>query len=184
MGSPTPFRLYFYFMEIWKEVKGYENQYEVSNFGNVKSVDRYVNHWRGGESLMKGRVLKLSINSCGYFVVVLSNSNITKTFYVHQLVAIAFLNHKLCGYEVVVDHKDFNRLNNNLSNLSLVSARANVNQKHLPSNSDYTGVHRLKNSNKFQSHIVVKNKKKHLGTFDSEYDAHLAYEKALSEINN
>mgnify|MGYP000933641181 FL=1 len=70
-------------MEIWKEVKGYENQYEVSNFGNVKSVDRYVNHWRGGESLMKGRVLKLSINSCGYFVVVLSNSNITKTFYVH-----------------------------------------------------------------------------------------------------
>ena len=170
-------------MEIWKAIREYDNQYEVSNLGNVRSINRYVNHWRGGKCLMKGKALKPSVNSCGYLVVVLSLFSNSKTFCIHQLVAVAFLEHNLCGYDIVVDHKDFNRLNNNINNLALVSARENVNQKHLPSTSKYTGVHKLKNSNKFQSHIVIKNKKKHLGTFNNEYDAYLAYEKALSEIN-
>ena len=52
--------------EIWKPVVGFENIYEVSNIGNVKSVDRMVNHPSGSKSLRKGKVLKPFTDSDGY----------------------------------------------------------------------------------------------------------------------
>ena len=95
-------------MEIWKNVKGFED-YEVSELGNVKSL-----------KLGKERILKNSIDKKGYYKVNLSNKGKTKTFKVHKLVAMAFLNHKPCGYKIVVDHIDNNPLNNNVENLQLI----------------------------------------------------------------
>ncbi len=100
----------------------------------------------------------------------------------HKLVAIAFLNHVPNGYEIVVNHKDFNILNNKLSNLELVSQRENANRKHLKSTSKYTGVYWYKRDKKWKSRIQINGKNKNLGTFENEHDAHLAYQKELDKI--
>lgn len=76
--------------EIWKSISGYEGLYEVSNLGNVRSVDRVVQS-RWGDCKMKGRILKPGITKQGYFVVVLCKDGVMKTFKKSRLVAIAFI---------------------------------------------------------------------------------------------
>jgi len=73
-----------------------------------------------------------------------------KSFKVHKLVAIHFLNHNPCGYKVVVDHIDGNPLNNHVNNLRLVSSRENINLGYDKKNttSKYRGVHLNSKSNK------------------------------------
>ncbi len=155
-------------MEVWKTIKGFEN-YEVSNLGRVKSL-----------KYNKERILKFSILSNGYKVVDLYNNNIRKTKKIHQLVAIAFLNHNPCGMELVVNHKDFDKLNNNVNNLEIVTNRENTNKKHIKSSSKYVGVFWESNAKKWRSRICLKDGRKHLGLFKNEYDAHLAYQKELN----
>ena len=94
--------------EIWKDVIGYEGLYQVSNLGNVKSL-----------RFNKEKILKQRIGTKGYFAVCLRKDKIVKTKEVHQLIAIAFLNHKPCGYKLVINHIDFNQKNNNILNRHL-----------------------------------------------------------------
>ena len=58
--------IFFYFMEIWKDVKDYEGFYQVSSIGNVKSLDRNITHYKGGLSLLKGFVCKKTPDKDGY----------------------------------------------------------------------------------------------------------------------
>ena len=76
--------------EIWKDVCGYSVYYQVSNFGNVKSVDRHVNNRCGQYAIRKGKHLKFSPDKDGYLRVCLCVHNIKKTKAVHRLVATAF----------------------------------------------------------------------------------------------
>ena len=164
--------------EIWKPVVSYEFKYEISNFGRLKSLN-YNN--TGKECLMK-----LSIGKQGYYVIGLSDSNKQiklKTFKIHQLVAMAFLGHIPCGYKKVVNHINFNQLDNRVENLEIVTFRENTNKKHIKSSSQYVGVSWNKRDKKWISHISLNNKRFYLGSFKNEYDAHLAYEKALKEHN-
>jgi hypothetical protein len=163
--------------EIWKTIQGYEN-YEVSNFGNVKSKHRY---YKCGKSIMicKEKILKPYIIR-GYYSVML----LKKRFPIHKLVAMSFLNHVPCGHKEVVNHKDFNRLNNNLNNLEIVTQRENSNLLHIPHSSKYTGVSWNKNAKKWTSHIRVNNIKIHLGYFINEIDAHNAYQNYLINFLN
>ena len=55
--------------EKWKDISLYKGSYKISNFGRVKSMDRFVTHWRGGNRLIKGKILKLKIDRYGYAVV-------------------------------------------------------------------------------------------------------------------
>ena len=98
-------------MEIWRDIPGYEGLYQVSNLGNVKSA------------YLKGKLKKQRLNPNGYFGVNLSKDGKGKNANVHSLVAQAFLNHKPCGFKIVVDHIDDNRKNNKLSNLRLTNQR-------------------------------------------------------------
>jgi hypothetical protein len=93
--------------EIWKDISNYDN-YKVSSFGNVKNNNT-------------GRILKPS-KIGGYYCVGLSNVK-TKTFSVHRLVAVAFIENPEGRPDV--NHKDKNKLNNNLSNLEWVTAKEN-----------------------------------------------------------
>lgn len=73
--------------EIWKNVIGYEDSYQVSNFGNVRSLDRvYINN-KGAERYVKGKVLKNLKASHGYVGINLKR----KSYRVHRLVAEAFI---------------------------------------------------------------------------------------------
>jgi hypothetical protein len=72
---------------------------------------------------------------------------------------------------MVVNHKDFNKMNNNLLNLEVVTNRENSNKKHLKSSSNFVGVDYHKKSKKFRSRIVYKKKLLHLGFYDTEIEA-------------
>jgi len=167
-------------MEVFKDIIGYEGLYQVSNLGNIKSLKRL--NWRG--YLIQERMLKNTINAHGYYFVKLSNSGKQKTVAIHKLVAIHFLNHVPCGWELVINHIDFNKANNRLDNLEIVTSRENGNRKHLKSTSKYVGVSWVKKNRNWKAEMNINRKTKHIGCFKNEYDAHLAYQKALSELNN
>lgn len=162
--------------EIFKDIKDYEGLYQISNLGTVKSLDRISPDGRN----LKGVVLEKAL-SLGYHYVNLTKNGIGIKHRVHKLVAIHFLDHKPCGYDIVINHKDFNRQNNNVNNLELISARDNTNQEHLPSVSKYIGVAWHKKNSKWQSQIRINGKRKYLGQFENEYEAHLAYKNALKK---
>ena len=165
----------FYIMEVWKTIEGYEGIYEVSNLGRVKSFIKYKG--------TKERILNQNIGTTGYYYVGLFCNKIRKIKKVHQLVAIAFLNHKPCGFKLVVNHKDFNKLNNRVDNLEITTQRENTNQKHLNSTSNFVGVSWDKTRNKWRASIRINNKKKYIGRFKTEIEASNAYQKALLAIH-
>lgn len=102
--------------EIWKPVAGYEN-YEVSNLGNVKSL----NYKRTG----KERILKPGKNRKGYLFVFLCRNGKMKYFSVHRLVAEAFIPNSE-GFEQI-NHKDEVKTNNCVENLEWCDRSYNVN---------------------------------------------------------
>lgn len=169
-------------MEIWKDIENYEGFYQVSNYGNIRSLDRYVNHNYGGLCFVKGKNLTGNVNKSGYRYFIATKNGIRKTIKVHQAVAICFLNHKPCGMKFVINHKDFNKLNNKIDNLEIVTNRENSNKKHIKSSSKYTGVSYHKLSKKWIALIFIDGKNKYLGLFKNEIDAHLAYENELKKI--
>ncbi len=165
-------------IEVWKDIPEYEGFYQVSNLGNVKSLDRISSYGRK----LKGKVLKAFVRNTTYFAVNLCKNNKSKLINIHQLVAIAFLNHKPCGLKLVVNHIDVNPKNNNLYNLEVITQRENANKKHVKSSSKYVGVSWHKNKNKWQSHIRINDKSKHLGLFTDEKEAAQAYQNELNKI--
>lgn len=76
--------------EIWKSIKGFENLYEVSNLGNVRSLDRVVSHERFGTYKRKGNLLKQAFDK-GYLFVRLYNETENKIIRTHRLVAETFI---------------------------------------------------------------------------------------------
>lgn len=105
--------------EIWKPIPTFENLYEVSNLGRVRSLDHYVkckgNHMR----LIKGRIKRLQKDKRGkgYLITTLSNKSKLFTYTVHQLVAWVFL--KGFSKGDMINHIDGNPQNNKLSNLEI-----------------------------------------------------------------
>lgn len=108
--------------EEWKSIKGYETLYEVSNYGNVKSLSRVKkNHSK--LQIIHGKTLKPEKTRLGYLRVGLSRDGKEKKFLIHRLVADAFIG-KNNGLEI--NHKDGNKANNHVSNLEWVTRRENI----------------------------------------------------------
>ena len=100
--------------EIWKNVKGFENVYQISNFGNLKSFKKDKN----------GKILSQVNKKNGYFSVILTSKKKILHTRIHRLVALAFIpnpNNKPC-----VNHKDGNKQNNNVKNLEWCSYQENI----------------------------------------------------------
>ena len=108
--------------EIWKPIQDYEGYYEVSNFGNVRSVERYVSN-HTGQVLLKSCILKQGKNYKGYPIVYLSKEGRSKTILVHRLVAKAFVINR--NNKPQVNHIDGNKENNMVSNLEWVNNSEN-----------------------------------------------------------
>ena len=159
--------------EIWKELEEYNGVYLISSFGNVI---RFRNN--------KMIDLKKRLNQAGYLRTTLHLNGKRKTIQIHQLVAIAFLGHVPCGMELVINHKDFNKQNNMVTNLEIVTNRENSNRQHIKSSSKYVGVDYMKSNGKFRARIVYKGSLLHIGLFENELEASKAYLNKLKEINN
>ena len=99
-----------YINEVWKPIRGWENLYEVSNMGRVRSVDRIITYSNGGVRLYKGKIRKLFEDNDGYPIVVLSHNNRLKTLKVHKIEMDAFVPNP--DNLPCVNHKDENKHNN------------------------------------------------------------------------
>ena len=97
-------------MEIWKDIKGYEGKYQISNYGNVKS-------------LINNIILK-PLNG-EYLRVILYKNKIAKTFYIHRLVGQNFISNSN-NYKYI-NHKDENKHNNRVENLEWCTFKENMN---------------------------------------------------------
>ena len=115
--------------EFFKDIPGYEGSYQVSNIGNVVSLDRII-YYKNPKGNRKSKFLKGSIlvkrKSFGrYLSVNLSKTGeVRKSFFVHRLVAMTFLPNP--NNLEQVNHKDGNIYNNNVENLEWVTMSQNV----------------------------------------------------------
>lgn len=121
-------------IEAWKDVVGYEGLYQVSNIGNIKSLHNY----RGGNNILKKRIKN------GYYCVGLRKNNVRKWYGIHRLVAKAFI-HNPNNYPEV-NHKDENKLNNNIDNLEWCTKAYN--------NCYGTRLERVYNTNKSKRAVI------------------------------
>lgn len=154
--------------EIWKDIPDYEGLYQVSDMGKVRSIAKDI-------------VISARPNNKGYLRVNLSkNSKVTKVL-VHVLVAIVFLGHVPDGMNVVVDHKDGNKLNNHKDNLQIITQRKNC-TKEAKGSSKYVGVRWRESRKKWVASITIDAKKISLGHFDNEEDAAKAYQEKLKTL--
>lgn len=112
--------------EIWKPVTDWEGIYKVSNLGRVRSLRRTMTTSSLVKIVVPGKVKVLQINKNGYAVALLSQRGVRKDKLctVHRLVAREFVENPLNKPEV--NHKDGNKLNNNVSNLEWVSHSENT----------------------------------------------------------
>ena len=161
--------------EIWRDVVGYEGVYQVSDFGNIRSLDRI-------DSKRKGRILKQNPDGGGYLIVRLSLNGKVKTRKVHQLVAESFLDHIPCGMRLVVDHINDYKLDNRVENLQIITQRSNARKTQGKYSSNYKGVSFYPNRNKFVASCRYNKKLKYLGGFNTELEASKAYNNFLSTI--
>ena len=120
-------------MENWKDIKGYEGLYQISNEGRVRSL------------IGKEKILK-PLNTIGYFFVRLSKDKIIKNYYIHRLIATHFLDNP--DNKPQVNHINGIKTDNRLSNLEWNTRSENM--KH----ADDTGLRNIKGSNHGQSKLT------------------------------
>ena len=111
--------------EIWRPIEGYEGLYEVSSYGRVKSVDRYVKSKSNSYRLIKGKVLSGSITKYGYVRCNIKVNGVLKGYFVHRLVAEAFIPNP--DNLPQVNHKNEVKSDNCVDNLEWCDAKYNLN---------------------------------------------------------
>ena len=114
--------------EIWKPIKNYEGFYEISDKGNVRSVERVVKSGRGHRTV-PSTLLKPALGEWGYETVSLSKNNKHLTQRVNRLVAQAFIPNP--NNYPQVNHIDGNKLNNCVENLEWCNASQNMLHCHI-----------------------------------------------------
>ena len=114
--------------EIFKPIAGYEGFYEVSNLGRVRSLDRIVEHFDGVKRLLKGKFMVPRQDvTYGYMRVSLSKNHCRNLFFVHRLVAQAFIPNQDPEHLTIINHKDEDPSNNRADNLEWCDQKYNIN---------------------------------------------------------
>jgi hypothetical protein len=174
-GSPS---------EEWRDIVGYEGLYQVSSCGRVRALERTVSRGKYGLHVHKSRIMSPLDHGNGYLYISLSKNNKRKNYYIHRLVAEAFIANP--DNKPQVNHKDHNRSNNGVANLEWVTCVENIRfSSHLfrhprknnkNTNKEYgTGI-RLKNG-KYEVYICHK----YLGRYWELEDAQRERDKYVEE---
>ena len=144
--------------EEWKVIDGYNNNYSISNKGNVKNNNT-------------NKILKQAVNRGGYNKLCLSVNGKKKTELIHRLVALAFIPNP--ENKPHVDHINNNKIDNNVNNLRWATAKENqYNQKLSKANKcGVKGVCYNKRDKKWRASITVDGIKIHIGSFDTMEEA-------------
>lgn len=166
---------------IWKDVPGYEGNYIISSDGIIMSTR--CKHGARKKNRLVSQSLVGGFHDTFYWGVNLYKDNILKRYLVHRLLALTFIPNP--DNKPHVNHIDFDRVNNTLSNLEWVTRRENLShyfksKSNKPIGASYTRSHRGK---KWAAKLSVLNRTITLGYFDSQEDAGAAYKKALHNIN-
>lgn len=150
--------------EIWKNVIGYEGYYEVSNLGNVRSVDRYVkgNGITSDKQLKRGKTLKQFLKQ-GAQSVTLRKEGSYKFRYVYRLVAEAFIPNP--NNLPLINHKDEDRTNSNVNNLEWCDYSYNI---------KYNGASKRSGKKRQKKVIQYDIKMNEIARFDSVGEAAIA----------
>jgi len=145
--------------EVWRPLEAYENLYEISTMGRIRS-------------LTKGGFIKTTINSGGYLYVTLYKEGKKKRLPVHRLVINA-------PSGVLVDHRNKNKQDCSLDNLRRCDKVQNCSNRDKPANNTtgYKGVVK-KADGGWEAKIGFKGKRIYLGYFTDPVEAALAYDAA------
>ena len=172
--------------EIWKNIVGYEGKYQISNLGRVKSLAR-TRIGKGGSIYdVQERILNPGLighEGNQYYAVNLYINGVRKTRRIHQLVAQAFIDQNYISNGLVANHIDGDTLNNNLSNLELITQRSNNSTEKCVNKivtSKMNGVCWHKRCSNWKSQIYIEGILYYLGYFTEEIAAHLTYQRALN----
>lgn len=166
--------------EQWRPILGYEGYYEISNLGRVKSLQRTF-PMKDGRRNYTVREKILVPNGKVYHVIKLTKNCDKITANIHQLVWDAFGNEP-CKEGYDIDHIDTNQKNNVITNLRLLRHRDNVYRSVKKKYGDLPGANYDKSRGNWRADISSGKKKKYLGSFNTEQEAHQAYLKARKEI--
>ena len=117
-------------MEIWKDIKGYEGLYQVSNYGRVKSLSRLKKNFNVNTKTMDTIILpekirKPQLTRYGYYRIGLTKNSKQIYYSIHRLVTEAFISNP--DNLPQINHKDENKTNNEVTNLEWCTAKYNGN---------------------------------------------------------
>lgn len=169
--------------EIWKDIPEYEGLYQISSWGNVRSLDRITKARGNCQHLHKGKNIKINFSG-PYPQVCLSKENKKKSYRLHILMADIFL--EKVEYDYVVNHIDLDKCNNYYKNLEKINRREN--QTHYfkfnyDKTSSYTGVSfdKSRKRNPWIASLYLDGKAVKIGSFSTEFEAYNAYMAKLKE---
>ena len=160
--------------KIWKAIPGYEGKYEVSSVGDVRNL----NFNRSG----KIKELSLAQPYRGYYQVCLGKDGKIRCFTVHQLVAMAFLDHVPNGNKTAVDHINSDGLDNRVENLRVVTQRENLSKERTKKSGLPVGVYFNKRAKRYVASININRTVVYLGSYMDPESASRAYQRKLSEV--
>tara|TARA_R110000744_G_scaffold7342_3_gene25328 strand:+ start:12881 stop:13555 length:675 start_codon:yes stop_codon:yes gene_type:complete len=157
----------------WRKIEGYY-PYEASSTGLIRNSET-------------GNELRFNIGGGGYYRFSAKRDGVYITAKVHQLVAIAFHNHIIDGYSVVVNHLNEDKLDNRASNLELTTNRDNCIHSidKTKTSSKYIGVSWYKKMDKWRVTMRFnRNQYYTLGYFDDEEEAAKTYIDAKEKVDS
>ena len=151
--------------EIWKDIPNYEG-YQASNLGRIRTYNKITYTKKHGNRYWENRILKYKEKEpkkhskhqgkygTGYRVDLWKDGK-PKTFLVSRLIAFTFYNENINNHNLTVNHKDGNRLNNNIKNLELISLQENI--QHAYDNGLNTHAKKIKITRKKDNFINIIN---------------------------